>query len=73
MPLTPLRLHRNTQFLVSLMCQGKSACLPGWSSAVLLQPHPTGPLEVSFHRVPEPSHPVTTPPFTPTQSDLLPQ
>lgn len=48
--------------LVSLKGQGQSAWLPGWSSAVLLQPHPTGPLEVSFHRVPEPSHPVTTPP-----------
>lgn len=70
MPLTPLRLPPTPPFLVSLKCQGQSAWLPGWSCAVLLQPHPTGPLEVSFHRVPEPSHPVTTPP---SQSDLLPQ
>lgn len=43
MPLTPLRLPSTLPSLVSLKCQGQSAWLPGWSSAVLLQPIPQGP------------------------------
>lgn len=39
---------------------GQFACLAGWSSPILLQPRPTGPLEHPPCRVPGPSDAVTT-------------